>query len=319
MKKQDNSCIFTLVKKRLIALKQYFAERNGYITNSDVILKDGISSTVINVISSCVSKLEDALNEADESSDRAPPWTSFTDFSYYKICLAVWTHFFNRRSNTYGYKTGDNDAIQSHLLHKTIPWYTKLSMLEFILEYMGSAFKDKKRAQIKEAFILDLNTEFERVHYGYRIINNTITDIISDEEKGSLQEALSNAEESVKSHMKQALALYAQKPEADYKNSIKESISAVEALFRIKTGENTFGPAYAKIKKSITIHPRIQEAIQKVYDYTNQPDTGIRHSKVEGDETMVPDASECQFMIIICSAIINYIQDKYSKATNNLI
>lgn len=300
-------------------MKQYFAERNGFITNSDVILKNGISPTVINVISSCVSKLEDALNKADERADRANSWTSYSDYSYHKICVEVWTRFYNRRSNTYCYRTGDDDAIQSHLLQKTIPWYTKLGMLEFILEYMGTTFKDKERVQIKEAFILDLNTEFERVHYGYRIINDTITDIISNEEKESLQEVLSNAEESIQSHMKQALALYAQKPEADYKNSIKESISAVEALFRIKTGENTFGSSYAKIKKSITIHPRIQEAIQKVYDYTNQPDTGIRHSKVEGDETMVPDASECQFMIIICSAIINYIQEKYSKATNNLI
>lgn len=300
-------------------MKQYFAERNGFITNSDVILKNSISPTVINVISSCISKLEAALNKADERADRANSWTPYSDYSYHKICAEVWTRFYNRRSNTYCYRTGDDDAIQSHLLQKTIPWYTKLSMLEFILEYMGTTFKDKERVQIKEAFILDLNTEFERVHYGYRIINDTITDIISNEEKESLQEVLSNAEESVQSHMKQALALYAQKPETDYKNSIKESISAVEALFRIKTGENTFGPAYAKIKKSITIHPRIQEAIQKVYDYTNQPDTGICHSKVEGDETMVPDASECQFMIIICSAIINYIQEKYSKATNNLI
>lgn len=294
-------------------MKKYFAERNGFIKKVDAILKDGINSTVINVISSCISRLNEGLDADDVRTGRANPWEAYTCTSYYQLCLAVWTKFFNKRSNEYGCYTGDSDALQRHLLPPSIPWYTKLSMIEFTIEYMGTEFKDAQRLQIKDNFVAELNSEFERVHYGYRIIDGIITDIISDEEKQSIEDALSSSDTAVKEHLKKALALYAQQPLPDYKNAIKESISAVEALLRLKTGESTFGPAYAKVKKIITIHPRIQEAIQKLYDYTNQPDTGIRHSKVQGDGTMVPDATECQFMLVTCAAIINYVQEKLAR------
>lgn len=294
-------------------MKKYFAERNGFVKNADVILKNGINATVINVISSCISRLNEGLDADDELAGRAGPWAAYSSASYYQLCLAVWTKFFNKRSNDYGYYTGDSDALQRHLLSPSIPWYAKLSMIEFAIEYMEAEFKDAQRLQIKNDFVSELNSEFERIHYGYRIIDGVIIDIISDEEKKSIENALSTSDAAVKEHLKKALALYAQQPEPDYRNAIKESISAVEALLRLKTGESTFGPAYTKVKKSITIHPRIQEAIQKLYDYTNQPDTGIRHSKVEGDGTMVPDAAECQFMLVTCSAIINYFQEKIAK------
>ena len=59
-----------------------------------------------------------------------------------------------------------------------------------------------------------------------------------------------------------------EKEQLEAAQALGAQISGSTVVLRIKTGENTFGPAYAKIKKSITIHPRIQEAIQKVYDYT---------------------------------------------------
>jgi len=289
---------------------KYFAERNGFVIPDSMLLTGGISQTVINVISNCFSNLNDELDVEDERAKRSAPWDSYTTSSYYQLCLAIWTRFLNRRSNNYGYRTDDSDAVQRTLLNSGVPWYTKLSMIEFAIEFMDETFTDPERFSIKEDFIDNLNSEFERTNYGYRVINGTITDIISSPEKETIEKALSTDTDSVREHMQHALILYSQRPEPDYKNAIKESISAVEALFRIETGERTFGPAYGIIKNSIQIHPRIQESIQKIYDYTNQADTGIRHSKVVGDGAMEPGAPECQFMLVTCSAIINYIQEK---------
>ncbi len=295
-------------------MKKYFAERNGFIVSESMVLTGGINQTVINVISNCFSNLNEELNSEDERVERAAPWLSYTYSSYYQLCLAIWTRFFNRRSNDYGFRTGDSDAIQSTLLTNKIPWYIKLSMIEFAIEYMDETFSDPERSSIKDDFIDTLNSEFERIDYGYRVVNGIITDIITTPEKESIEQALSAKDGAVREHMRQALRLYSQRPGPDYKNAIKESISAVEALFRIETGEKTFGPAYVIIKKNIQIHPRIQESIQKIYDYTNQADTGIRHSKVIEEGAMEPGAPECQFMLVSCSAIINYIQEKLALA-----
>lgn len=42
-------------------------------------------------------------------------------------------------------------------------------------------------------------------------------------------------------HLNKALELYAQRPIEDYRNSIKESISAIEVYCREITGEKTLG------------------------------------------------------------------------------
>lgn len=299
-------------------MKQYFAERNKYVIPEDIILTKGINTHVINAISNCYSRLKNELETEDERVERAAPWLSYNSSSYYQLCLSVWTRFFNKRSTSYGYETGDNDAIQSNLISHSTPWYIKLSLIEFTIDYMRITFEDSERLQILNRFIDDLNDEFERTHYGYRVINDIITDIITEPEKTSIKKALTSSEDVVKAHLERALVLYSQRPDPDYKNSIKESISAIEALFRIKTGESKFGPAYKKIKEAITIHPRIQEIIQKVYDYTNQPDTGIRHSKVIEGQTMVPGEPECQLMLVSCSSIINYVQEKYAQITNDI-
>jgi hypothetical protein len=45
-----------------------------------------------------------------------------------------------------------------------------------------------------------------------------------------------------------------------------------------------------------------------MYDYTNQKDTGIRHAKVETDNTYLPTAEEAMLMLVTCSATINYVR-----------
>ena len=62
----------------------------------------------------------------------------------------------------------------------------------------------------------------------------------------------------------------------DYRNSVKESISAVEAACRHVTGLSSATLADA-LKKVSDIHPAYSKAFGQLYGYTSDA-SGIRHS-----------------------------------------
>jgi hypothetical protein len=99
--------------------------------------------------------------------------------------------------------------------------------------------------------------------------------------------------------------------EPDYRNSIKESISAAEAVVRVKTEESTLRKGIEKLeKKGVKINKRLKDAFLKLYDYTNSK-SGIRHALMD-EETV--SLAEAKFMLVACSAFINYL--KLSTGTN---
>lgn len=62
--------------------------------------------------------------------------------------------------------------------------------------------------------------------------------------------------------------------------------------------------------KGIIIHKLLKSAFDKLYAYTNQPDTGVRHALMDDDGDYVPQAEEALFMLVSCSAFINYLNKK---------
>ena len=54
----------------------------------------------------------------------------------------------------------------------------------------------------------------------------------------------------------------------------------------------------------------LKDAFDKLYAYTNQKETGIRHSLMYEDDTYVPSVDEASFMLVSCSAYINYLNKK---------
>lgn len=101
------------------------------------------------------------------------------------------------------------------------------------------------------------------------------------------------------------------RPTPDYRNSIKESISAVEALCRGIISENTLGDALKKLEKNgVTIPVFLKSGFEKLYVYTNNEKTGIRHALMDDAET--PQYDEAKFMLVACSVFVNYFQGKRS-------
>ena len=222
--------------------------------------------------------------------------------------MYLWTHFLNERKSEFRY---DRSVATFFIEDSEKTWYEKLDILEFSIKYLYSLLLGDPRVRpVVENFVQQLNSEFERLHFAYRVVNNEIAEITSKAEISAIEEAM-DGPENIKKHLDKALRLYAQRPTPDPCNSIKESISAVEAFCREKTNEDTLGKALNKLELNGIVFPKLlKTAWDKLYAYTNQKDTGIRHALMDADSTYTPSVDEALYMLISCSAFINYLRKK---------
>lgn len=56
----------------------------------------------------------------------------------------------------------------------------------------------------------------------------------------------------------------------------------------------------------------LKVAFDKLYAYTNQPDTGIRHALMDDEGKYTPSNEEALFMLVSCSSFLNYLNAKMS-------
>lgn len=275
-----------------------FSERYGYIKVSDVIIRERITLEIQNAICTCFDKLVDIYRLSGYS---------YADSEYVNLEEHVWTNFLNQRLSHYNRY---DQCLVSYIESIENPWFQKLDLIEFSVKYIG--YRDKySRTNAAKRFVDLLNSEFERLNYAYRIVGEEIVEITSEQEIQTIETAINKSPRNIQIHLNSALEKYAQRPIGDYRNSIKESISAVEAFCREKTGENTLGKALKQLEgKGIVIPPLLNSAFEKLYAYTNQGDTGIRHALMDDEGNYTPTAEEALFMLVSCSAFINYLERK---------
>lgn len=152
------------------------------------------------------------------------------------------------------------------------------------------------------------NNILEEEVSAYRFINGKITPISNEIEMQEIENALKSPFKPIQIHIRQALELFSDRKNPDYRNSIKESMSAVEAICRliVKDGKATLGDALEKV--NIT-HPALKEGFKKIYGYTSDSE-GIRHAL--SDESYI-SSEDAKFMLVACSAFINYLIEKSRK------
>jgi hypothetical protein len=188
---------------------------------------------------------------------------------------------------------------------KNLKWYEMYDFLEFIRKQILNG-----RGIDTAGFAKECNQVLEEEMSGYRFVGNEIVQIVDDQEIAAVEEALSPGVQSdpAQTHLTRALELLADRQNPDYRNSIKESISAVEATCQHATGDKkaTLGHALKKLKSSASLHPALEAAFQKLYGYTNDAD-GIRHALKEGSSLTLADA---KFMLVVSSAFINLMRSK---------
>lgn len=156
----------------------------------------------------------------------------------------------------------------------------------------------------------NLNKIFIIENVGYRIINWEITTITNSVEIESMEESIDNSPKVVKTHLEKSLKFLSDKTKPDYKNSVKESISAVESMCKlILNNKNvTLGQALKEIEKNndIEIPSALKNSFSKLYGYTSSED-GVRHASFDDKDL---DYDLAKLLLVSCSAFTNYLLAK---------
>lgn len=276
-----------------------FSERYGYVKVSDVIIRERITPEIQNAICSCYDRLDNIMREQTYDSD-----------SYIQLEKYLWVFFLNKREKEF-YTYNGYHIVATHFIESEEEWYKKLDIIEATIKYLYAYERNPMHHPIVDEFTRLLNFEFERHKFAYRVIQKEVAEITSENGIAAIETALQTTSNNIRLHLNKALELYSLRPTGDYRNAIKESISAVEAYCREKTNEETLGKALNKMEaQGITIPKMLKVAFEKLYAYTNQPDTGIRHALMDDDGKYTPSSEEALFMIVSCSSFLNYLKAK---------
>ena len=190
-----------------------------------------------------------------------------------------------------------------------------------IVEYITNYFLQWQMSQYKKGVLYydlidykaEINELFQREYVGYRFIDGEITPISDDIEVAEIEKSLDIKFQGCKSHIKKALGFLSDRENPDYKNSIKESISAVESICQIiaQNSKATLGEALKKLEEhGVKIHEAMKKSFSSLYGYTSD-EGGIRHC--EGMFESNVTFEEAKFMLVSCSAFVNYLIAEYGK------
>lgn len=206
-------------------------------------------------------------------------------------------------------------------------WYDPYTIIELFLRFQRKQFgcvdcsmdlcpnEYCRNSEFFPVFTKRVNSILEDENAGYRLLNDVFVPITNMTELDSIQDTSKIGFESVRKHINKAIQSLSDKATPDYENAIKDAISAVEAMcctITEMTGASaTLGATLKKLEDSgVEIHGAMKGAFEKLYGYTSDAG-GIRHGSIDFTDASIEDA---QYMLVTCSAFVNYLNSKYEKA-----
>lgn len=229
------------------------------------------------------------------------------------FCKDLFNDVFCKR-NVLGSGYGYNWRKVFETIHEVIAEATYnevLDIVEYTCRWLNSSIN-----QHKEFMFSEFNRLFEQEYVGYRFVNGRIIAISDKNEIDAINKACLNPVDGCRVQLQKAVDFLADRKNRDYKNSIKESISAVESICQVIVNNEkaTLGDALKQLeKKGLVIHPSLKQAFLKLYGYTSDHG-GIRHA--EGMFESQVTFEEAKFMLVSCSAFVNYLIAEMGKGSN---
>lgn len=222
----------------------------------------------------------------------------------------LWKDYFKQPLDLIPYQSTSNvSGLREHFMQGD--WYEPYNIVQFV-------YTNVLMPTNRPTFERDLKRVLQGELSGYRMINSELVPISDSNEIESIRQAMSEPAsvglEGASEHIRKALSLLGRKPEPDYANSIKESISAVESVCKTLTGEKAGGidKALAKLAAKTSLHPALKEAFSKLYAYTSD-ESGIRHAIFASEDKDI-DFADAKFMLVVCSAFVNFALEKARQA-----
>lgn len=279
-----------------------FSQRIGKTPIKSTIQNNGMDEDFRNALWNALIMLFDSLIKYDTLESN--------EGSSYTLVRRIWVNFFKNRLDEIPYSKDSYFNYLKKYFFKA-EWYQVYDLIEFIPNnYEPGMYESRENIP---TYINYCNHLLEKELSAFRFINDSLVQISNDEEIRSIEETLNIPDKykTVKTHLTRALELFSDRKSPDYRNSIKESISAVESYCAILTNDPkaTLGQALKKIEKEHTLHPALKNSFSSLYGYTSDAE-GIRHALLEESNLEQEDA---KFMLISCSAFINYLKQKDSR------
>ncbi len=278
-------------------MKQNFSERIGLKQTKTALLKNGMTQELRNSLwTALFTTVIESLSNSKENNFRNVE--TFSKLASFYRCL--WIDFFKFPIDNLPINDGImySDVASDYLRNWffAAEWNEVYEFLEYIAEGQGQTFS------------IVCNHFLKRELSAFRFVDGMLVEINSEEEIIEIEKAIniSDKYKPVKTHLSTALSLISEKKKPDYRNSVKESISAVESLCKIiiKNDTATLGEALKIIEKGNKIPNSLKTGFSAIYGFTSDKG-GIRHGLLNGDFEVSVD--EARFMLIACSAFINYL------------
>ena len=180
-------------------------------------------------------------------------------------------------------------------------WHEIYDFIEFIARNQSE--------EMRKNFVQSVNHFLEIENSAYRFVGDSIAEITSDVEIAAVQSGIESSESNgfaaARTHLSQALAHLSHRTRPDYRNSAKESISAVESAVQVILGrsDGTLGQLLSQLEREDRLHKALKQSFSSLYGYTSNAD-GIRHALTDAEKVTHKDA---KLMLVTCSAFIGYL------------
>jgi hypothetical protein len=269
-----------------------FSQRHGYTPAQIAIQLESIEAELR-------AGLWDCIQFYFWDKTKTPTHYSTSSADIHMLIQVLWHQFLKQPVDTIPYLYGETVSyVRKHFFDAK--WYEVYDLIEF----MGALVHES------EKFRNFCNDVLERENSGYRFVGTTIAPISSKAELESIDDAIEAASKfpGVGAHLKSALNHLSDRRSPDFRNSVKESISALESLCRTLTGtpKATLGEALVVLEKHGVLHGALRSSFSALYGYTSD-EGGIRHAMLEEPKLTFTDA---KYMLVVCSAFINYMIGK---------
>jgi hypothetical protein len=220
------------------------------------------------------------------------------------LCDRLWFHFFKKPLDELN-NEWTKVLKQLRQFFFSCEWYEVYDFVEFVAD-------NYRHHQFTKPFQEACNAVLEREVSAYRFVDGLIAAVTDHQQLDEIERALQRAAGPVQTHLRRALELLSDRQAPDYRNSIKESISAVEALVSkiVGTEKGTLGQLLKTLEDKIGLHPALRTAFGNLYGYTSD-EGGIRHALMESEVVSFDDA---KFFLVVCSAFVNFVETKIATA-----
>lgn len=274
-----------------------FSQRAGYTPVRSLLQTDSVDEALRNRLWNVLQRLVWDTHRSTSSY-----YTGLTHNSnLYGLIRAYWSDYFVRAIDQVPDDIYDSISALREYFFKC-EWFEVYDFIEFTARHIP---------EHEDRFIDLCNEALEKELSAYRFVDDQIVRTTSDAEINAIEQAMQNpnAGSGSAEHLRTAMRLLSDRTNPDYRNSIKESISAVESTLQKLTGDQsaTLGEALKKLPKFSSAHPALSKAFSALYGYTSSAD-GIRHALLEEESSV--DFSDAMFMLVTCSAFVNYLLEK---------